>query len=369
MTLRAALFNKPAPGLCVPALPIQGQPCDPLPGQPHTGESIRGDPLPCIASLHGAPDGPYGDGRCTRRPHGPGARNTRPHVNTDPGELTVHEVNAQPSANPRGRAQPARGTTMSRFTFTAGDHRWTVGYDDTVASYFAQREPAYWPQPVAVPDHDDTLSSAERTAANAAVLNGFTRDHDQALAAHYGRDWHARLAESPTLQAVERRSSELFQTLHAAIHGHPLPSFPPVDDLDPDDPVETVLGDRYGEVRVMEDLQTRLFAEHDVQLPDQVAHQLDMDRRRYLLESDLIPRRSADTTANGPTPPTVPSALLSGALLDEAREAIRLASYRPGSGSRPSAPHTSGRPAQGIPPVISPRGARGEHVPSVSDRG
>ena len=173
---------------------------------------------------------------------------------------------------------------MSRFTFTAGDHRWTVGYDEEMATYFARREPAYWPAPAAL--HPDAGSPRPARAAD-RLPRDFTVDHERRMTAAYGYNWQARLNHSPLLQAVDRRHRSLADTLRAAAHGHPLAAAPDLEDHNAHSPVETVIGGEHGDVRALEELQARLTAEHHLELPRCLIHLLDVERRDYLLETDL----------------------------------------------------------------------------------
>lgn len=243
---------------------------------------------------------------------------------------------------------------MSRHTITDGDHHWTLGYDDAMATYYARREPAYWPAPVPLPtlanSANDTTDAADRRtarAANEALLRDLTDNHEREMTLAYGPDWPARLHTNPTLQAVTRRHHELVLTVDTAATGQPPPRFAGrTDDLDPDDPIATVLGVTYGEIRSLEELQARLRADHQLDLDPNTWRQLDLERRSHLTHAD----HHADHHPDTPAPPR-----FSGpgtALLEEARTAIRLASAAqqaatPSESRSTSPPRTgtAGRPA------------------------
>lgn len=190
---------------------------------------------------------------------------------------------------------------MSRHTITHHDHTWTIGYDQTMATYYAHRQPAYWPPPIGLPAPAPGATAAQIDAANGRQLRELALTHERAMRAAYGPDWRHRSHRNPLLKAVQARHQNILWALIAATGHTPPPSSytegTHVDPRPPTSQVSTLFGDRYGEIRGLEDFTRRLRTEHQLELDPETHHALDLERRSHHTEAGLHAGQDTDPPA------------------------------------------------------------------------
>jgi len=218
---------------------------------------------------------------------------------------------------------------MSQHTFTRHHHTWTVGSDPAMASYYARRQPLSLPRLVALPELEAT--PRQRHAAAAAFTAAHTRAMRQAYDTFspdtgHGTEQGTRTDDTETdhpdgpVHLAHRRYLQLLEQLHTGTST----AVPPAD------PVTTITGDIYGQVRSLEELRGQLRAA-GITLPPAVDVALELERRGTYTHTDRYP-------ATRPAP-EVPGDVRTA--LDLARQAF--------PGTSPA------RPVSTPPPAASPR--------------
>lgn len=232
---------------------------------------------------------------------------------------------------------------MSRHPFTAGDQRWTVGYDPAMATYYAQTEPLYWPQ---LPTTTDPTLAVQLLA----------RDHDAAMRRLYGPD-HTDPDNgcTPLMNRISQRYRTLLDHLHQLADPRPYDDdrleFTEAVELD-DEPLRTVLGDHYGEVRSLEDLQASLTGH--VELPAHIRAALDTERRSPVTNTELLDAHRHTRHL----PPTTLAEITDAALTEAAHVNDLLTRAFPPPATPPPAHHRSSTghlPPAGPGPRPAPR--------------
>lgn len=200
----------------------------------------------------------------------------------------------------------------SRHTITAGDHLYTLGYDPLMATYYAHRQPAYWPPPLPVPTPTPGTTPAQNDTTLGRQLREHGLAHERGMRAAYGTDWRTRARRNPTLQTAHTRHQIILWTAITALTNTPAPRAITHTDTAArvtQSPTRTLFGDSYGEIRSLEKHQHRLRTEHHLELDTPTWQVLDFERRDHHIETTADTDAALEPATNpvpGPAPQPTP---------------------------------------------------------------
>jgi len=188
---------------------------------------------------------------------------------------------------------------MSQHRFIHHDALITAGYDPDRATYYADRQPIYYPTPAAI-----RLASGD----GPAIIAEFLAAHRTAMLNAYGPHYLTRTETSREVAYAENRGRALASKIADDLHTNPpadtLAQF--VDD-EADDPIITIAGGCRGQVRSYEHLDAILKTGPDpIDLPADIRTQLLAERAGWITTDQAAVLRRLPTTAPTTRPPGRP---------------------------------------------------------------
>jgi len=188
---------------------------------------------------------------------------------------------------------------MSQHRFIHHDALITVGYDPDRATYYADRQPIYYPTPAAI-----RLASGD----GPAIIAQFLAAHRTAMLNAYGQHYLTRTETSREIGYAENRGRALAGKIADDLHtNRPAGKLAQYLDDETDDPIITLTGDRRGQVRSLEHLDAILNTGPDpIDLPADIRTQLLAERAGWLTTDQAAALRRLPTTAPTTRPPGRP---------------------------------------------------------------
>ncbi len=188
---------------------------------------------------------------------------------------------------------------MSRHRFIHHDALITVGYDPDRATYYADRQPIYYPTPAPI-----RLASSD----GPAIIAEFLAAHRTAMLNAYGPHYLTRIETSREVTYAENRGRALAALIADDLHtNRPAGKLGQFVDDEADDPIITLAGNRRGQVRSYEHLDAILNTGPDpIDLPADIRTQLLAERAGWLTTDQAAALRRLPTTAPTTRPPGRP---------------------------------------------------------------